>query len=72
MDAGGSRAGDCLPGARVQQRVLADQRAVEVAGESLDLAGEVRGESQLPFVRNATSASIWDFGRLAKLGITGG
>jgi hypothetical protein len=72
VEAGRSRGRDRTPGARPEQRVLADQRAVEVAGEGLDLAREVRGESQLPFVRNATSASIWDFGRLAKLGITGG
>ena len=71
MDAAGARARDRPARARVELRVLADQRAVEIAGESLDLAREVRGESQLPFVRNATSASIWDFGRLAKLGITG-
>jgi len=72
VDAAGPRAGDRPSSARVELRVLADQRAVEVAGEGLDLAREVRGELQLPFVRNATSASIWDFGRLAKLGITGG
>jgi len=72
VETGGSRGRDRAPGARPEQRILADQRAVEVAGEGLDLAREVRGESQLPFVRNATSASIWDFGRLAKLGITGG
>lgn len=72
MKTGGARGGDRAPGARREDRVLADQRAVEIAGERLDLAREVRGESQLPFVRNATSASIWDFGRLAKLGITGG
>ena len=72
METSDSRAGDRAPGARPELCVLADQRAVEIAGESLDLAREVRGESQLPFVRNATSASIWDFGRLAKLGITGG
>jgi hypothetical protein len=72
VEAGGSRGRDRAPRARREQRVLADQRAVEVAGKRLDLAREVRRESQLPFVRNATSASIWDFGRLAKLGITGG
>ncbi|HVN60917.1 MAG TPA: hypothetical protein VMT59_06620 [Gaiellaceae bacterium] len=35
-----------LDRARVQQRVLADQGAVEVAGEGLDVAGEVFGEDQ--------------------------
>ena len=71
MDSRLARCRDGRARAGVEERVLADQRPVEVAGEGLDLAREVRGESQLPFVRNATSASTSDFGRLAKLGMTG-
>jgi len=71
VDAGLPGGGDRPERARVEERVLADQRAVEVAGERLDLAREVRGKSQVPLVRNLTSASTWVVERLAKLGMTG-
>ena len=72
MDAGLARGGDRPARARVEERVLADQRPIEVAGKRLDLGREVRRKSQVPVVRNLTSASTWSFGRLAKLGMTGG
>ena len=72
MDAGGAGGGDRAPRARVQEAVLGDERAVEVARECLDRAGEVRRESQLPLVRNLTSASTWAFDSDAKLGMTFG
>lgn len=65
---GGNRASR----AWVQKAVLGDERAVEVAGERLDRAGEVRRESQLPLVRNVTRASTWALGSDAKLGMTFG
>ena len=72
MDPGRARGGDRATGALVQKAVLGDERAVEVAGERLDRAGEVRRESQLPLVRNVTRASTWAFDSEAKLGITCG
>jgi hypothetical protein len=56
----------------VEDHVLADQGPIEVAREGVDLAREVRRESQLPVVRNLTSASTWGFERVTKLGMTGG
>ena len=70
MDAGGAGCGNGVARARVQEPVLADERAVEVARERVDGAGEVRRESQLPLVRNETSASTWSFDSDAKLGMT--
>src|SRR5207237_3973943 len=72
VDPGRARGGDRVAGARVQEAVLADERAVEVARERVDRAGEVRRESQLPLVRNLTRASTWAFESDAKLGITCG
>ena len=72
MDPGRARAGDRAAGARVQEAVLADERAVEVARERVDRAGEVRRESQLPLVRNETRASTWLFDSDEKLGMTFG
>ena len=63
MDAGGARGRNRGARSRVEERVLTDQRPVEVAREGLDLAREVRRESQLPVVRNLTSASTWAFER---------
>ena len=70
MDPGRAGGGDRAPGARVQEPVLGDERAVEVARERVDRAGEVRRESQLPLVRNETRASTWSFDSDAKLGMT--
>jgi hypothetical protein len=43
--------------ARVQQRVLADQRAVEIAGDRLDVAREILREVQpWGLVRKSTRA----------------
>ena len=65
--AGGPDGGDR---ARPQDRVLRDQRAVEVAGERLDVGREAGGERQLFWVRKATrSATCWSL-RLANDGIT--
>ena len=72
MDSGGASGGDRPPGARVQEAVLADERAVEVARERVDRAGEVRRESQLPLVRNETRASTWLFDSDEKFGMTFG
>jgi hypothetical protein len=72
VDPGRARGDDRAPRARVQEAVLADERAVEVARERVDRAGEVRRESQLPLVRNLTRASTWGFESDAKLGITFG
>ena len=72
MDPGRAGGGDRVPGARVQKAVLADERAVEVARERVDRAGEVRRESQLPLVRNETRASTCVFESDAKLGMTFG
>jgi hypothetical protein len=72
VDPGGTGGGDRTSGARVQDPVLADQRTVEVARESVDRAGEVRRESQLPLVRNETRASTWPFDSDLKLGMTFG
>jgi hypothetical protein len=48
----------------VQGRVLADQRAVEVARDGVDLPRKLGGELQPPcgFVRNWTRASMSPFG----------
>jgi hypothetical protein len=70
MDPGRAGGGDRPSGARVQEPVLGDERAVEVARERVDRAGEVRRESQLPLVRNETRASTWLFDSDAKLGMT--
>ena len=72
MDPGRAGGGDRPPGARVQEAVLGDERAVEVARERVDRAGEVRRESQLPLVRNETRASTWALDSDAKLGMTFG
>jgi len=64
--------GDGFARARVQEAVLGDERAVEVARERVDRAGEVRRESQLPLVRNETRASTWLLDSDAKLGMTFG
>jgi hypothetical protein len=72
VNLGRARGSDRASRARVQEAVLGDERAVEVAGERLDRAGEVRRESQLPLVRNVTRASTWAFDSEAKLGITCG
>ena len=72
MDPGRAGGGDRAPGARVQEAVLGDERAVEVARERVDRAGEVRRESQLPLVRNETRASTCVFDSDAKLGMTFG
>ena len=72
MDAGGAGCGNGVARARVQEPVLADERAVEVARERVDRAGEVRRESQLPLVRNETRASTCVFDSDAKLGMTFG
>jgi hypothetical protein len=72
VDPGAASDGDRAAGARVQGAVLADERAVEVARECVDRAGEVRRESQLPLVRNETRASTWALESDAKLGITFG
>jgi hypothetical protein len=48
MDPARACRGDRGERARTQQRVLADQRAVEVAGEGLDAPGEVVREDQPP------------------------
>ena len=72
MDPGRADGGDRASGARVQEAVLGDERAVEVARERVDRAGEVRRESQLPLVRNETRASTWLLDSDAKLGMTFG
>ena len=72
MDPSGARGGDRAAGAGVQEAVLADERAVEIARERVDRAGEVRRESQLPLVRNETRASTWLFDSVEKLGMTFG
>jgi hypothetical protein len=72
VDPGRAGGGDRASRARVQEAVLGDERAVEVAGERLDRAGEVRRESQLPLVRNVTRASTWELDSDAKLGMTFG
>ena len=70
MDSRRARGCERAARARVQEGVLADERAVEVARERVDRAGEVRRESQLPLVRNVTRASTWLFDSDAKLGMT--
>jgi hypothetical protein len=70
VDPGRARGGERALRARAQEGVLADERAVEVARERVDRAGEVRRESQLPLVRNSTRASTWALESEAKLGIT--
>jgi hypothetical protein len=58
------------PRARAQDDVLADQRAVEVAGDRGDLAREIRRELQpCGFVRKSTrsfrseaGSDLYDFG----------
>jgi len=72
VDPGRAGGGNRVSSARVQEAVLADERAVEVARERVDRAGEVRRESQLPLVRNVTRASTWLFDSDAKLGMTFG
>jgi hypothetical protein len=72
VDLGRARRGDRAPGARVEEGVLADERAIEVARERVDRAGEVRRESQLPLVRNVTRASTSALDSDAKLGMTFG
>jgi hypothetical protein len=70
MDSCPARGGDRGLGSRRQERVLADERPVEVARERLDLARKVRREVQpCGFVRKSTSAlmssggrSLYDFG----------
>ena len=47
-DPGRLRAGDRRAGARPQQAVTADEGAVEVAGERLDIARKRRGKDQPP------------------------
>jgi hypothetical protein len=57
VNAGHARRRDRLQRARMQQRVFADQRSVEVARDSLDLAGEVVRELQpCGLLRKSTSA----------------
>jgi hypothetical protein len=46
VDAGGTRCGDRAAGAWPQLGVLADQSAVEIAGERLDAGGEIGRENQ--------------------------
>jgi hypothetical protein len=70
VDTGLARAGERAPRARVQEAVLGDERAVEVARERVDRAGEVRRESQLPLVRKVTRALICGSWSDAKLGMT--
>jgi hypothetical protein len=72
MQAGGVRRAQGRDRPRRQDGVLGDQRAVEVAGERLDLCREVVGEGQLFCVRNATSASTSSGDSVLKLGITFG
>ena len=72
VDPGRAGGGDRAPRALVQEAVLGDERAVEVARERVDRAGEVRRESQLPLVRNVTRASTWALESDAKLGMTFG
>jgi len=72
VNPGRAGGGDRVSGARVQEAVLGDERAVEVAREGVDRAGEVRRESQLPLVRNLTRASTSALESDAKLGITCG
>jgi hypothetical protein len=72
VDPGAAGGGDRAAGPRVEGAVLADERAVEVAREGVDRAGEVRRESQLPLVRNETRASTWVFDSDLKLGMTFG
>ena len=69
MDSGRAGGGERALRARVEEAVLGDERAVEVARERVDRAGEFRGESQLPLVRNLTRASTWALESDAKLGI---
>jgi hypothetical protein len=57
MDSRGAGSTDRRARARPQFRVLADQRAVEVAGERLDLTWEPGRELQLFCVRNATRSA---------------
>src|SRR5919201_1363152 len=62
-----------------QDRVFPDQGAVEVAGESLDLArkGGRKAKAQVPCVRNATRSSIcgglstWPNGGITPFGYPG-
>jgi hypothetical protein len=72
VDPGRVRARERALRARAQEGVLADERAVEVARERVDRAGEVRRESQLPLVRNVTRASTCGLESDAKLGMTFG
>ena len=63
MDSGGARPAERAQRTGMKARVLADQRAVEVAGDRLDVAREVVRELQpCGFVRNWTSASRSLFG----------
>jgi hypothetical protein len=72
VDSGGVGGGDRPPSALVEEAVLGDERAVEVARERVDRAGEVRRKSQLPLVRNVTRALICGSCSDAKLGMTFG
>ena len=69
MDPGRARGGDRVSRARVQEAVLADERAVEVARERVDPLREIRGKvygvvppGALPVdltTKVATSAICW-------------
>jgi hypothetical protein len=57
MDARLARCTDSGPRSRMHFRVLGDQRAVEVAGERLDVARKVLGKSQLSPATDETYAA---------------
>jgi hypothetical protein len=70
VDPGRSRGVDRSPRARAKERILADQRAVEVAGDCLDAAGKVPGELQpcglerksTRALRSEAGSVLYDFG----------
>jgi hypothetical protein len=70
VDAGAERRSDGCMRPRPQDRVLGDQRPVEVAGDRVDAAGEILRKVQpCGFVRKSTSAvrslsgsDLYDFG----------
>jgi hypothetical protein len=64
VNPGGARSDDRRASARPQDRVLTDQRAIEVARDGVDLAREVLGEVQpCGFVRKSTRAVMSVDGR---------
>ena len=60
MNTGRARRGESRPRSRVQQRILADQRPIEVARDRLDVAREIRREVQpCGLLRKSTRSVSW-------------